>query len=226
MVAAFRELSPSAIELLDKSVFKTMSREWMIAPYSRTEADYLVFCEFEGSEPELSTKAEEMAASRAGRYDPLVLSSSSEIAKAWDVRNETLTLALEIRSESRSLLPGVEDLVVPPDRLADLVALLRGQFESRGLTYISYGHAADANIHARPLLDSRSSAERRMLEEMMQESFEAVWKMGGSMTGEHGDGMLRAKYVARQYPRTHQIMKEIRDIYDPKGVLNPGVKIV
>jgi glycolate oxidase len=65
-----------------------------------------------------------------------------------------------------------------------------------------------------------------MLEEIMEESFEAVWKMGGSMTGEHGDGMLRAPYVARQYPKSYGVMKQIREAFDPKGMLNPGVKIV
>ena len=78
----------------------------------------------------------------------------------------------------------------------------------------------------RPMLDSKSPSDMKVLGDIMEECFEAVWKMGGSITGEHGDGMLRAKYVKRQYPRTYSIMKEIREIYDPKGILNPGVKIV
>jgi glycolate oxidase len=112
------------------------------------------------------------------------------------------------------------------ERLGDLVKLLRDQFEKRGLGYISYGHAGDANLHARPLLDPSLPSERRMLEEIMEESFEAVWKMGGSMTGEHGDGMLRAPYVARQYPKSSEVMKRIRETFDPRGILNPGVKVI
>jgi FAD/FMN-containing dehydrogenase len=46
------------------------------------------------------------------------------------------------------------------------------------------------------------------------------------MSGEHGDGMLRARFVRRQYPKTYGLMKQIRETYDPKGLLNPGVKIV
>lgn len=123
-------------------------------------------------------------------------------------------------------MPGVEDLIVPPERLGDLVRLLKDEFSRRGLSYISYGHAHDANLHARPLLDISRPSGRRTLQELMEESFEAVWRMGGSMTGEHGDGMLRAPYVARQYPRSHPIMKQIRETFDPRGVLNPGVKVV
>ena len=165
-----------------------------------------------------------MASSKAGGYDPIILTSPSEISEAWEVRSETLTLAQEIRKGSKILVPGVEDLTVPPNRLGDLVKLLMEQFDRRGLEYISYGHAGDANLHARPLMDLTDRGGREALEELMQECFEAVWRMGGTMTGEHGDGMLRAKYVERQYPRTYWIMKEVKDIFDPKGILNPGVK--
>ncbi len=225
VVDAFRGHSPTAIELLDKSVFRTMNRWDMIAKYSRSESPYLVFCEFDGLEGDSFAKVQEVASSKAGAYDPLVLTDPSEILEAWEVRNETLTLALQIRDGTKVLVPGVEDIVVPPDRLTDLVKLLKDQFESRGLRYISYGHAADANIHARPLLDLSDRSGRATLDELMEECFEAAWKMGGSMTGEHGDGMLRAKYVEKQYPKTYWIMREIKNLYDPKGLLNPGVKI-
>jgi FAD/FMN-containing dehydrogenase len=159
-------------------------------------------------------------------HDPIAVTDPGRVAAAWEVRNETLTLAMEVRRGSSVFVPGVEDLVVPPDRLGALVELLTDQFAGRGLPYVSYGHAGDANLHARPLLDPAREADRRALNEMMEECFESVWKMGGSITGEHGDGMLRAEFVRRQYPRTFHIMKEIRELYDPKGLLGPGVKIV
>ncbi len=65
-----------------------------------------------------------------------------------------------------------------------------------------------------------------MLDEIIEECFEAVWKLGGSMTGEHGDGMLRAPYVRRQYPKAYELMKEIRAVFDPRWIMNPGVKII
>ena len=103
--------------------------------------------------------------------------------------------------------------------------LLVDQFAKRGLDFVLYGHAGDANLHARPLLDLTEEKDRATLGDLMEDCFEAVWKMGGSMTGEHGDGMLRAEYVERQYPKTYWIMKELKELFDPKGVLNPGVKL-
>jgi FAD/FMN-containing dehydrogenase len=222
---AFRAHSPAAVELVDKSVFRMMNRWDTISKYSRSESPYMVFCELDGMAGDGSAEVGAVANSKVGGYDPLVLSSPSEVAEAWEARNETLTLAQEVRKGTKTLVPGVEDLVVPPERLGDLVKLLTGEFESRGLEYISYGHAGDANLHARPLLDMTEPGGRRILDELMEECFQAVWRMEGSMTGEHGDGMLRARYVERQYPRTFWIMRELKSLYDPKGILNPGVKL-
>ena len=224
-VAAFRELGPTALELVDKSVFRMMNRWERISRYSRSDAQYMVFCEFDGESGDPGEKAEQVALSKAGGLDPILVQSPAEISRAWETRNETLTLAQDIRKGSKVLLPGVEDLVVPPERLGDLVKLLLDQFGTRGLDFISYGHAGDANLHARPFLDPSEPRDIATLRGLMEECFEAVWRMGGSMTGEHGDGMLRAAYVEKQYPRTYWIMRELKDLFDPRGVLNPGVKV-
>ena len=225
VTSAFKVHFPSGLELVDKSVFKIMNRWETISRYSRTDSPYLVFCEFDGDSGDFASKAEELAESRVASYNPAVLTSPSEIAQAWEARSEVLSIAQEIRKGSKTLVPGVEDLTVPPDRLADLVKLLMDEFGKRGLEYISYGHAGDANLHARPLLDISEPRGRAVLDELMEECFEAVWRMGGTMTGEHGDGMLRARFVERQYPNTYWIMREIKALFDPTGILNPGVKI-
>ena len=226
VAAAFRAQGPSGLELVDKSVFRMTDRWETIAKYSRSDDPYLVFAEFDGDSGDSTEKAAEMAASGLADLDPFVITAPSEIGKAWEARSEVLTIAQEIRKGGKTVAPGVEDLTVPPDRLSDLVELLVDQFDKRGLEYISYGHAGDANLHARPLLDVTERSGKAVLDELMEDCFEAVWKMGGTMTGEHGDGMLRARFVERQYPKTYWIMKEVKRLFDPKGFLNPGVKIV
>ena len=225
-VGAFRDLRPTALELVDKSVFRMMNRWDRISKYSRSDGQYMVFCEFDGESGDGGDRTEAVAGSRAGSYDPVVVQGPSEIQAAWEARNESLALVQDARKGGRKVVPGVEDLVVPPERLGDLVKLLTDQFVKRGLESICYGHAGDANLHARPFLDPSDGADRSTLEGLMEDCFEAVWYMGGWMTGEHGDGRLRAKYVERQYARTYWIMRELKGLFDPRGVLNPGVKIV
>lgn len=228
LVASLRTHSPSAVELLDKAVFRQTGREEKIKSISRTDEGYVVFSEFEAKgASEAYTALEQVATdSWLAGFEPMALTDAGDVAKAWGVRNETLTVAAEMKKGSRSLVPGVEDLVVPPEKLGELIRLLVGEFDRRGLEYISYGHAGDANLHMRPMLDRSSQGDLRILDGLMEECFEAVWKMGGSITGEHGDGMLRAPYVRRQHPHTYDIMKEVKRIYDPKGIMNPGVKII
>lgn len=225
LAAALRTHSPSAIELVDKAVFEQTGRGARVQTISRTDEPFMVFAEFDSLNEEVDALEKVGADQWLSGFEPITLLDAGDIARAWEVRNETLTVAAEMRRGPRAPVPGVEDLVVPPPRLGDLVRLLVGEFERKGLEYISYGHAGDANLHMRPLLDAGSTRDRRILEEVMVDCFEAVWKMGGSMTGEHGDGMLRAPYVRRQYPRTYELMREVKKLYDPRGMMNPGVKI-
>jgi FAD/FMN-containing dehydrogenase len=224
-----RRLEPSAIELLDKKLLMQTGREAVLRRYSRKdEDDYLVFCEFDGELQEEIDRAIEGLSMEEGlvQYEPIVLTDASDVATAWDLRTETLTLAGELRKGQRTVVPGVEDLVVPPEKLGSLVKLTLEAFEERGLEYIMYGHAGDANLHSRPFLDRGSNAELKILRDLMEDCFEAVWKMGGSISGEHGDGRLRAPYVARQYKKTYELMRQIKRVYDPKSVMNSGVKIL
>jgi glycolate dehydrogenase FAD-linked subunit len=225
LTGILRTLGPSALELVDKSVFEKVGREKLIAPYEKSEEPYMIFCEFDGEVGSPEDAVVRVSESGASGYEPRVMTDPADIQRAWDVRSDTLTVARDIRDGSKVLAPGVEDLVVPPEKLGDMITLITGQFERRGLEHIIYGHAGDANLHARPLMDVAGRAGRESLRELMLDCFERVWKLGGSMTGEHGDGRLRAEFVERQYPRTYWIMQEIKELYDPKGMMNPGVKI-
>jgi FAD/FMN-containing dehydrogenase len=227
VASTFRKMEPAAIELVDKSVFRLAGRMDKIRTFSRTEEEYLIFCELDGRDEKTFEEAlHRVADSEIAAFDPITITDPGQISEAWEIRNETLTLATDLRKGTRILVPGVEDLVAPQERLGELIALVIEEFESRGLDYISYGHAGDANLHMRPFLDPGSQKDMVILEDLMEECFEGTWKMGGSITGEHGDGMLRARFVSRQYPQTYEIMTQIRNIYDPKRLLNPDVKIV
>lgn len=227
-VGRLRSHSPTALEMIGKSIFVKSGNQKLLESLTKSVDGYLVYCEFDGdSELEIETHLEGLSADELiMQFDPLVATDVDQINRAWDVRSKTLVVAEELRSGSRYAVPGVEDLIVPREKLGELLEFLQNLFEGRGLEYISYGHAGDANLHVRPLLDPREEKDRKILEDIMRDCFEKVWKMEGSMTGEHGDGMLRANYVQEQYKETHEIMLNIRRILDPKGLLNPGVKIV
>ncbi len=228
VVSSFRKQRPSAVELLDKSIFARTGREASLRKFGGATMGYMIFCEIEGGgEQEVEDSLGAIASDgRIMQFDPMTVSDNGEMTEAWELRNLTLTIAGEMRKGSRLPVPGVEDVAVPPDKLGEILGFMQEKFESRGLDYISYGHAGDANLHMRPLLDPKQSSDLRILDDLMESVFEKVWKLGGTITGEHGDGMLRAPFVREQYPETYEVMVEVKKAYDPKGLLNPMVKIL
>lgn len=227
VVSGFRAQRPSAVELLDKSIFTRTGRESVLRKFGGGGTGYLIFCEIEGGREQVVEESLELIASddRIAQFNPEIVSDSSQISEAWEVRNLTLTIAGEMRKGSRFPVPGVEDVTVPQGRLGELLGFMQETFEENGLDYISYGHAGDANLHMRPLLDPKERSDLNMLTDLMEIVFAKVWKLGGTITGEHGDGMLRAPFVKKQYPETYEVMVEVKETFDPKGLLNPMVKI-
>ncbi len=225
-VAELQVLKPSAVELLDKSIIAKAKKESMLTQFGSSATGYLVYAELESDEEaDLDRSCEKVASNeKLNQYDPILLTGPEEMSRAWETRNQALTISAEMRVGKRSPVPGVEDLVVPLEKLGAILGFLETTFSGLGLQFISYGHAGDANLHVRPLLDLSESKDRRLLDEIMRSCFEKVWKLGGSITGEHGDGLLRAAYVKEQYRETYELMIKIKQIYDPRWLMNPGVK--
>jgi len=119
-----------------------------------------------------------------------------------------------------------EDVVVPRDRVAELVAHTVELGTKHQLPVVNFGHLGDGNVHATFLLDPRIDGERARADAAAGELFETVLNMGGSLSGEHGVGAAKLEYVERQLgPGTVELMRRIKTALDPHDVLNPGKKI-
>ena len=118
-----------------------------------------------------------------------------------------------------------EDVVVPRDRVAELVAHTRELGVKHELPVVNFGHLGDGNVHATFLIDPRIEGERARADAAAGELFETVLTMGGSLSGEHGVGAAKLEYVERQLgPGTVELMRRIKTALDPHDVLNPGKK--
>ena len=118
----------------------------------------------------------------------------------------------------------IEDGVVPVDRLADYIRLLRGVLARHGLPAVIFGHAGDGNLHVNPLVDVAKPGWRAEAEAIVYEVAEGVARLGGTMAGEHGDGRLRAPLMETIWgPELAACFRAVKDAFDPLGILNPGV---
>jgi glycolate oxidase len=95
------------------------------------------------------------------------------------------------------------------------------------LDYVIYGHAGNGNLHLRPIVDFNSKDCRSLMDTIAEKVFRHVSKIHGSISGEHGDGLLRTKYVPMMYGATmYDIFKQIKLIFDNKKIMNPGKKVL
>jgi len=119
-----------------------------------------------------------------------------------------------------------EDVAVPVERLAEAVAGTLEIGERHGLGACSWGHAGDGNLHSTFMLDPAEAPERERAAAAAEELFDLALRLGGTLSGEHGLGRLKAHRLADQLdPATLALQRTVKDALDPKGLLNPGAKL-
>jgi glycolate oxidase len=130
-----------------------------------------------------------------------------------------------ITSESPEFL--AEDTVVPRAAIPLFLRELKGRFERQNLRSVMFGHAGDGNVHVDVLRDTMSGEEwRRRLPEIKRMIYETAITYGGTISGEHGIGVLKKEYLGMACGESDiRLMRRIKEAFDPRGILNPG-KIV
>jgi len=116
----------------------------------------------------------------------------------------------------------IEDAAVHPRRLGEYIAGLREILKRNGAEASIYGHAGDGNLHVMVFLDMKSPEDVARMVRITDESCDLVLRLKGTISGEHGDGLLRTAYVPRQYPKLYPAFVELKKLFDPQNVLNPG----
>jgi len=116
-----------------------------------------------------------------------------------------------------------EDIVVPRSRIPDMVRRIEEMKNKTGLTIVSFGHAGDGNIHFNIMLDKKNREEEKKAWAAVEELFDYTVELGGTISGEHGIGITKAPYMSKEVGRDAiELMKKLKSLFDPNGILNPG----
>ncbi|MHC4553393.1 MAG: anaerobic glycerol-3-phosphate dehydrogenase subunit C, partial [Planctomycetota bacterium] len=117
----------------------------------------------------------------------------------------------------------IEDVSVDNSKLDEYIAGLQKIGQTYNIPLAFYGHAGDGELHIRPYMDLRKKEEIQRMRQIADEVFALAWFLGGSISGEHGDGLVRAAFIRGQYgDEYYGLLCQIKQIFDPKGILNPG----
>ena len=144
--------------------------------------------------------------------------------KFWLMRRESFNL-LRSKVKEKHTAPFIDDLIVPPARLSEFLPQLRAIIKKYDLLATIAGHLGDGNFHVIPLMKIEDPKERAKFEPAMKEVNTLVIKYGGSVSGEHNDGMIRGPWLSEMYsPSVLGYMKEIKALYDPLNIFNPHKK--
>ena len=140
------------------------------------------------------------------------------------MRRESFNL-LRSKVHDKHTAPFIDDMVVPPERLSEFLPRLRRIIKKYKLMATIAGHLGDGNFHVIPLMKIEDAKERAKLEPAMKEVNTLVIKYGGSVSGEHNDGLIRGPWLQQMYsPSVLGYMKELKALYDPYNIFNPRKK--
>ena len=173
-----------------------------------------------------------LAAARAAQHDLSDLGLKTRIAKNeaaaekyWKVRRESFAL---LRKNLKGLCAAsfIEDFVINPRHYPKFLPELTELLSHYSFTYTIAGHIGSGNFHLIPLLDLSKAETREMILELTPKVYELVCRYGGSITGEHNDGIIRTPYLERMFGKEIvALFEETKRIFDPENIFNPGKKV-
>lgn len=224
-------LRPAVCDLLGRRLFSLARLKNGTLPATQIPAatEAVLLLEFEG---ESVIDAESMLAQALGRIHAIGAGPSAVVlpdssGQDWNVgllRESILTSLYAVKGGEQPV-SFIEDVAVPLEHLSEAMLRIQDIFKEHETTGNFLIHAASGQIHARPLLDLNNPDHVSRLSLISDRVHSLVLSLGGSISSQHGTGLARTAWVARQYGPLYSFFRQIKSLFDPDGILNPG-KIV
>jgi len=213
---------PTAIEFMDRSCVK-VSCEYLNESLPWRDAGAMLIITFDGADEEAVLHEYETAGDLcydAGAIEVYVADNYTTSERIWRVRRN-IPEAWKQYSPHRT----TEDIVVPVAAIPEMLSGIAEIAEKYGTPIPCYGHAGDGNLHAKPIMNPQWSVERwrETLPEILTDMYRLTSELGGTISGEHGIGHKRKKYMPLVCSPEHiEMMRAVKRALDPNNILNPG----
>ena len=225
-------LDPDAVELVDRTMIElargNAAFEPIVARFVRGAPEAILLVEFAGDDRDAQLAKLARLVELAG--DLGLPGSVVEVTDArlqrdiWEVRKAGLNIMMSMKGDGKPV-SFIEDCAVPLEHLAEYTDRLTKVFERHGTRGTWYAHASVGTLHVRPVLNMKADGAKKM-RAIAEEACAMVREFKGAYSGEHGDGLARSEWIEPIVgARLTRALEEIKDLFDPKGLMNPG-KIV
>ena len=212
------KIIPCTLEFLDRMTIGCVEDYAKIGLPRDCEA--LLLMETDGHPAAVAEEAEQMLAlARArGARDVRVARDEAEALQLASARRSAFSALARVRPTTI-----LEDVTVPRDKLAEMVAFVAEVAKKHNLLVGTFGHMGDGNLHPTFLTDERNTEEMARVHEALEDIVTKTLALGGTITGEHGVGLAKKAWLRRQVgENSHDLMREIKRAWDPRNLLNPG----
>ncbi len=212
-----RGILPAKVESVDSWTFARF--RGLLPDKVLDEAQVILLIQVDGLPETVRAEAEQVAAlCRATAGDVRVAADAAEAEKYWQVRSAHFS---DISSRARTIVN--EDVSVPRDKIAEFIRLGQEAARRHDVPLSFAGHIGDGNFHPVVLTDKNDKEHFARALACVDEIIETAVALGGVLSGEHGIGLEKQRFLKKAMdPAAIEIMKQIKDVLDPKHILNPG----
>ena len=209
---------PRTIEFMDNASIRCVESRLKIGLPVHAEALLLMEVDGRVQETEILIDQLKTVCISSGATDIQIADSQQEMDNLWKARKAIAPALFQYGPDKIN-----EDIVVPRSKIPDMVRRINSLKEETGLVMVSFGHAGDGNIHFNIMLDKKNKTQLKKAEYAIDALFDYTLKLGGTISGEHGVGITKAAYIEKEIGSVElRLMKKIKKVFDPKGILNPG----
>ena len=211
------KIIPRTLEFMDRNAIEAVENFKPIGLPRDAEAVLLI--ELDGQPSTITREAEKVIA-LCSKLGAEIKMAKDEFAKnnLWASRRALSPALYHIKPTKIN-----EDIVVPRNKLTEMLRRLRTLSEKSGITIVNFGHAGDGNIHVNIMVDKADEDEYQRGLGLVEQIFRDTLELGGTISGEHGIGLTKAGYIDMELSeRELKIMESIKKVFDPKKILNPG----
>lgn len=231
-VALCLEMQPAAVELMDQRLIELARQNLSLRDTASAltgTPEALLMVEFSGDDFGYVTDRIKKLQARLQGIPGLIATlpaiEASQRQPLWNLRNAAVPLLLGMPGD-RKPVTFIEDTAVAPEHLPRYVARFREILHKHGTDGTFYGHASVGCLHIRPVLNLKDPADIVRMRKITEEITSLVLEFGGSLSGEHGDGLARSEWNRKMFGDTlYDAFCQVKHAFDPHGLFNPG-KIV